>query len=153
MSATPASDTSESTSAAAEAKAALTETPIVLKFDGLAAGKGVAVCTSHEEAEQFIHDVMEKRCFGPGDLLVEHVGPPRDGGPRIRQPRRDYQFLATLPAQHEMRGTLLLDERRIDPATAGEIPRRHRDDLRDRQRGETFLQLAIRLLVHTGDPD
>jgi phosphoribosylamine--glycine ligase len=56
---------------AAEAKAALTETPIVLKFDGLAAGKGVAVCTSQEEAELFIDDVMEKRCFGPGDLLVE----------------------------------------------------------------------------------
>jgi len=62
---------------AAEAKAALTELPIVLKFDGLAAGKGVAVCTAQDEAEAFVDDVMEKRCFGAGDLLVEKclIGP------------------------------------------------------------------------------
>jgi phosphoribosylamine--glycine ligase len=38
---------------AAEAKAALTETPIVLKFDGLAAGKGVAVCTRQDGGGSF----------------------------------------------------------------------------------------------------
>ncbi|MDP1586555.1 MAG: phosphoribosylamine--glycine ligase, partial [Prosthecobacter sp.] len=85
---------------AAEAKAALTETPIVLKFDGLAAGKGVAVCTSQEEAEQFIDDVMEKRCFGPGDLLVEKclTGPEIsvfasvcDESYQILMPARDYK--------------------------------------------------------------
>ena len=56
---------------AEEAKAALTEFPIVLKFDGLAAGKGVAVCPSREEAEAFIDDVLTKRIFGAGDLLIE----------------------------------------------------------------------------------
>ena len=85
---------------AAEAKAALTETPIVLKFDGLAAGKGVAVCTSQTEAEQFIDDVMEKRCFGPGDLLVEKclTGPEIsvfasvcDESYQILMPARDYK--------------------------------------------------------------
>ncbi len=56
---------------AQEAKAALSEFPIVLKFDGLAAGKGVAVCPNREEAEAFIDDVLEKRIFGAGDLLIE----------------------------------------------------------------------------------
>lgn len=85
---------------AAEAKAALTETPIVLKFDGLAAGKGVAVCTSKAEAEAFVDDVMEKRCFGAGDLLVEKclTGPEIsvfasvcDDKFQILMPARDYK--------------------------------------------------------------
>jgi phosphoribosylamine---glycine ligase len=45
--------------------------PIVLKFDGLAAGKGVAVCSSQQEAYDFIDEVMEKRVFGAGNLIVE----------------------------------------------------------------------------------
>ena len=85
---------------AAEAKAALTEMPIVLKFDGLAAGKGVAVCSSKEEAEAFVDDVLEKRRFGAGDLLVEKclTGPEIsifasvcDGSYQILMPARDYK--------------------------------------------------------------
>jgi phosphoribosylamine--glycine ligase len=85
---------------AAEAKAALTEVPIVLKFDGLAAGKGVAVCTTKEDAEQFIDEVMEQRCFGAGDLLVEKclTGPEIsvfasvcDDAYQILMPARDYK--------------------------------------------------------------
>ena len=85
---------------AAEAKAALTELPIVLKFDGLAAGKGVAVCTDKAEAEAFVDDVMEKRCFGAGDLLVEKclTGPEIsvfasvcDESYQILMPARDYK--------------------------------------------------------------
>ncbi len=85
---------------AAEAKAALTELPIVLKFDGLAAGKGVAVCTAQDEAEAFVDDVMEKRCFGAGDLLVEKclIGPEIsvfasvcDDKYQILMPARDYK--------------------------------------------------------------
>ena len=85
---------------AAEAKAALTEVPIVLKFDGLAAGKGVAVCTSKPEAEQFVDEVMEQRCFGAGDLLVEKclTGPEIsifasvcDDQYQILMPARDYK--------------------------------------------------------------
>jgi phosphoribosylamine---glycine ligase len=85
---------------AAEAKAALTEMPIVLKFDGLAAGKGVAVCSSKEEAEAFVDEVMEKRCFGAGDLLVEKclTGPEIsvfasvcDESYQILMPARDYK--------------------------------------------------------------
>jgi phosphoribosylamine--glycine ligase len=47
--------------------------PIVLKADGLCAGKGVLVAGSQSEAKAFIHRSMEKMEFGPGGgrLLVE----------------------------------------------------------------------------------
>jgi phosphoribosylamine--glycine ligase len=85
---------------AEEARAALTEFPIVLKFDGLAAGKGVAVCLDLAEAEDFITDVMEKRIFGSGNLVVESclVGPELsvfasvcDEQYHILMPARDYK--------------------------------------------------------------
>jgi phosphoribosylamine---glycine ligase len=85
---------------AEEARATLTEFPIVLKFDGLAAGKGVAVCPNREEAEAFILDVMEKRVFGAGNLVVEQclTGPELsvfasvcDDQYHILMPARDYK--------------------------------------------------------------
>ncbi len=85
---------------AASAKAALERFPIVLKFDGLAAGKGVAVCPNREEAESFIDDVMTKRVFGEGRLLVETclTGPEIsvfasvcEGRYHILMPARDYK--------------------------------------------------------------
>jgi phosphoribosylamine--glycine ligase len=85
---------------AEEAKAALTEFPIVLKFDGLAAGKGVAVCATRDEAETFIDDVLTKRVFGAGDLLIERclTGPEIsifasvcDQQFQILMPARDYK--------------------------------------------------------------
>ncbi|MBB5352027.1 phosphoribosylamine--glycine ligase [Haloferula luteola] len=55
-----------------EARAAIAGNyPVVLKFDGLAAGKGVAVCTDEGMAEEFLEEVMVQRRFGAGDLLVE----------------------------------------------------------------------------------
>ncbi len=83
-----------------EARAALTEFPIVLKFDGLAAGKGVAVCPNREEAEAFISEVMDKRVFGAGNLVVETclIGPELsvfasvcDDQYHILMPARDYK--------------------------------------------------------------
>jgi phosphoribosylamine--glycine ligase len=85
---------------AAAAKAALIQFPIVLKFDGLAAGKGVAVCSDRAEAEAFIHDVLEKRIFGAGQLLIETclTGPEIsifasvcDDKYHILMPARDYK--------------------------------------------------------------
>lgn len=85
---------------AEEARAALTEFPIVLKFDGLAAGKGVAVCPDSDSALEFISDVLEKRIFGAGDLLVEKclTGPEIsifasvcEGQYQILMPARDYK--------------------------------------------------------------
>lgn len=74
--------------------------PTVLKFDGLAAGKGVAVCPDEVSAEEFLKEVMEERRFGPGRLLVEEclVGPEISifaavSGPEylILTPARDYK--------------------------------------------------------------
>jgi len=61
-----------------EARAAINGTyPTVLKFDGLAAGKGVAVCADEASAEEFLQEVMVERKFGAGRLLVEEclIGP------------------------------------------------------------------------------
>ena len=47
--------------------------PLVVKADGLAAGKGVIVATSKEQAIEALADIMEKRVFGhAGDqVLIE----------------------------------------------------------------------------------
>lgn len=45
--------------------------PTVLKFDGLAAGKGVAVCPDAASAEDFLNEVFTQKRFGAGRLLVE----------------------------------------------------------------------------------
>ena len=45
--------------------------PTVLKFDGLAAGKGVAVCPDEASARTFLEEVFTQRRFGDGRLLVE----------------------------------------------------------------------------------
>jgi phosphoribosylamine---glycine ligase len=45
--------------------------PTVLKFDGLAAGKGVAVCADEVAALGFLDEVFTQRRFGPGRVLVE----------------------------------------------------------------------------------
>lgn len=68
--------------------------PTVLKFDGLAAGKGVAVCPDETAAEAFLHEVLVERKFGPGRLLVEEFleGPEISIFASIVD--RDYQILA-----------------------------------------------------------
>jgi len=47
--------------------------PVVVKADGLAAGKGVVVARTHEEAAEAVRDCLERRVFGAaGDtVLVE----------------------------------------------------------------------------------
>lgn len=84
-----------------EARAAINGVyPTVLKFDGLAAGKGVAVCLDEASAEEFLHKVMEERRFGEGRLLVEEclIGPEVsifaavvDDKYQIFTPARDYK--------------------------------------------------------------
>ena len=61
-----------------EAVAAIAgEYPTVLKFDGLAAGKGVAVCPDEASAMDFLDEVFTQKRFGEGRVLVEQclVGP------------------------------------------------------------------------------
>ncbi len=74
--------------------------PTVLKFDGLAAGKGVAICPDRESAEEFLNEVLKERKFGDGRLLVEEYleGPEIsifvsvvDHDFQILAPARDYK--------------------------------------------------------------
>ncbi|HWL10420.1 MAG TPA: phosphoribosylamine--glycine ligase [Planctomicrobium sp.] len=47
------------------------ETPLVVKADGLAAGKGVTVCETKEEAIAAVNQIMKEKVFGDaGNLLV-----------------------------------------------------------------------------------
>lgn len=84
-----------------EARAAIGgKYPTVLKFDGLAAGKGVAVCLDEASAEEFLEEVLGQRKFGEGRLLVEEFleGPEIsifasvvDSEYQILAPARDYK--------------------------------------------------------------
>jgi phosphoribosylamine---glycine ligase len=74
--------------------------PVVLKFDGLAAGKGVAVCPDECSAREFLDEVFTQKRFGPGRLLVEEClsGPEVsifaaivDDSYHIFAPARDYK--------------------------------------------------------------
>ncbi len=77
--------------------------PTVLKFDGLAAGKGVAVCADEASAEAFLDEVFTRKRFGEGRLLVEEylTGPElsifaavSDERYLILCPARDYKRLS-----------------------------------------------------------
>lgn len=83
-----------------EARAAIASYPTVLKFDGLAAGKGVAICGSEDEADAFLKMVFDEKKFGEGRVLVEEFleGPEVsifcsvvDGAYQILTPARDYK--------------------------------------------------------------
>jgi phosphoribosylamine--glycine ligase len=57
--------------------AAIGRYPVVIKADGLAAGKGVVIATEEAEARQALTDMLEARVFGATDVVVEEhlVGP------------------------------------------------------------------------------
>ena len=85
------------------AKAAIKSYPTVLKFDGLAAGKGVAICNDENEADSFLKEVFVEKRFGNGRVLIEEYleGPEvsviaavADGNYQIFTPARDYKRLA-----------------------------------------------------------
>ncbi len=46
------------------------DTPVVIKADGLAAGKGVVIARSHDEAEKTILDMLSGRTFGEAGARV-----------------------------------------------------------------------------------
>lgn len=46
------------------------DTPVVLKADGLAAGKGVVICESHHEAEKIFKEMLLESKFGPASSKV-----------------------------------------------------------------------------------
>lgn len=45
--------------------------PVVLKYDGLAAGKGVVIPETLEEADATLRDMLLDDCFGHGKVVVE----------------------------------------------------------------------------------
>ncbi len=51
--------------------AAIEHYPVVLKFDGLAAGKGVVVAVDEQQARTTLEDFLVRRRFGPGRVVVE----------------------------------------------------------------------------------
>lgn len=57
-------------SAAAIAYASAMTPPIVVKADGLAAGKGVVIAATHEEAESAIREMMEHQSFGDAGTRI-----------------------------------------------------------------------------------
>jgi phosphoribosylamine--glycine ligase len=59
-----------SAAAARERIAATKKYPVVIKADGLAAGKGVRICASEAEALAAVEDFMERRVFGAAGSKV-----------------------------------------------------------------------------------
>ena len=55
----------------ADGLAAIGSYPAVLKFDGLAAGKGVVIAATPDEARAALSEMLEQRRFGPGPVVVE----------------------------------------------------------------------------------
>jgi phosphoribosylamine--glycine ligase len=51
--------------------AAIGRYPVVLKFDGLAAGKGVVIAEDEEQARATLEDFLVGRRFGAGSVVVE----------------------------------------------------------------------------------
>jgi phosphoribosylamine--glycine ligase len=51
--------------------AAITDYPVVVKFDGLAAGKGVVIASGEDEARAALHEMLVERRFGEGTVVVE----------------------------------------------------------------------------------
>jgi phosphoribosylamine--glycine ligase len=51
--------------------AAIDRYPVVLKFDGLAAGKGVVIAEDENAADVALHEFLVDQRFGPGRVVVE----------------------------------------------------------------------------------
>ena len=99
--------------------------PVVLKFDGLAAGKGVAVCPDEDTACGFLDEVFVENRFGPGRLLVESflTGPEIsifaaivDQETLIFTPARDYKRAMDGDAGPNTGGMGAVASRRLIPA-------------------------------------
>jgi phosphoribosylamine--glycine ligase len=54
-----------------EGMAAITDYPTVIKFDGLAAGKGVVIATDEAHARETLVAFLQERRFGDGRVVVE----------------------------------------------------------------------------------
>lgn len=68
---------------------------IVIKADGLAAGKGVVVATSREEAEKAVDDLMIKQLAGPaaGRVVIEETLDGKEASLLLFSDGRDYVLM------------------------------------------------------------
>jgi len=90
------------------------EFPVVLKFDGLAAGKGVVICQRAEDVEEFIERVFVKKEFGePKPILIEEFLSGKEVS--VICAVADGDFLAFPPARDHKR----LADRDEGPNTGG----------------------------------
>jgi phosphoribosylamine---glycine ligase len=56
-----------------EGMSAIERYPVVLKFDGLAAGKGVVIAADEQHARETLEDFLVQRRFGEGRVVVEEA--------------------------------------------------------------------------------
>jgi phosphoribosylamine---glycine ligase len=56
-----------------EGMGAIDRYPVVLKFDGLAAGKGVVIAEDEEQARTTLESMLVEARFGPGVVVVEEL--------------------------------------------------------------------------------
>jgi phosphoribosylamine---glycine ligase len=92
------------------------ESAVVVKADGLAAGKGVVVAGSHEEAEQAIGDLVSGALVGPGaaqQIVIEEALAGREVSILLFADGRDYALMP--PAQDHKR----IGENDTGPNTGG----------------------------------
>jgi phosphoribosylamine---glycine ligase len=54
-----------------EGMAAVRGYPVVVKADGLAAGKGVVIAADEAQAREALTDMLEREVFGPTDVVIE----------------------------------------------------------------------------------
>lgn len=76
------------------AKEAIAGYPTVLKFDGLAAGKGVAICDDEASAVEFLERIFINGEFGEGSVLVEEFLEGPEVSIFVAVSGSDYQILA-----------------------------------------------------------
>lgn len=159
-------------------RAAIKSYPTVLKYNGLAAGKGVAVCTDADMAEEFIDMVFTQKLFGEDQVFVEEflegkevsvICAVSDGKALYFTPARDHKRLKNNDEGPNTGGMGAVASRRllppetieqiqrevIDPTLAGLV----KDDLRYRgflyfgiiltQDGPKVLEFNCRF----GDPE
>ncbi len=82
-------------SASALVAVAKHDLPMVIKADGLAAGKGVVVATTHAEATAAVHAMLDEGRFGDGgrEILLEDFLPGEEMSLLVVVSRRDYIIL------------------------------------------------------------
>ncbi|AKG33217.1 phosphoribosylamine--glycine ligase [Paenibacillus durus] len=137
----------------AEASAYLKEQelPIVIKADGLAAGKGVTVAYSREEAEKALEDMMVSRIFGESgsQVVIEEF---LAGQEMSILAFVDGETVRPMPAAQDHKPVFDGDK---GPNTGGMgtySPLPHIDDAIIRQAIETIVEPTAKAMVAEGRP-